>query len=977
MAAGQEPATLAATQGAANDSPLEQAVMAQEAAAEPAAAQPEVVVPDPLPEPYTSLFKHAREAPTEFNTWTSLISAAEKLADIGRIRQVYDAFLAEYPLCYGYWKKYADAEAKYVSLEEASLVYDRGVAAVPYSVDLWGHYAMHKQKVGAPVEEVERLFERGLAYVGMDYLSHGLWDKYLTYELGLGAHAQVAQLYSRLLRMPIQRLDEYRTRFHEYAAGHSAAELVSGQERASIASKLVQQHKEQQAAQEAAAAEAAAAAQAAQAAAEQNAATAAQAAGNTDTAQAMDTTADGDDAFDATAEETVAAAGHMLANIDAPAAVTTADCLAVDDAPVAEAGPDAANPIPSMLTVPTPDDIAATVMAGAAAAATDSDVPTAAAPLSVPPATETSFPASGPPAGFALAPPQVYPSKATESAVDTDMPQVTIPQSDGPGDDPMDEAAAVTEAAAAPPAPAAFTDPSSAASSDTVATSVVVGYAVADPASASLATKVAPMQTSADPAVQAAAAGTEAGMIVPEAPQAAVPATAEELITDEQIKAAWLTSVDEVYTVTKEEWYRRKPFEDAIKRPYFHVKPLDLAQLQNWSRYLDYIEEKKDIGMIIRLYERCLVACASYPDLWMRYVRWQEISSKAAAQVALERATSVHCKRRPEIQLFAAHFHERHGNLDTARALFRLVTERLAPTLIPGAVQHANFERRRGSKAAACAVYDKFLEREAGKDSSTYVFVVIQYMNALQCGFQDTQKAREVYNAALKKAQDSIMLWEGIIHFEENLPGSDRLARVLDIYNRAVAPADVAKPDSKAAAAADAPATNGVAEDGVTVSEEAAKAAAPQALPDSDRELLSTRSIDFVDTYGDANLLAKVEQQHSQRFKLPGKVAMASTSRKRSAEAADGAASKAAKTAAAATPAAAASYAAAGALPGPPAATGAAQSAAAAAASQAYYSSAAPYYQYPQAYPTAQQPYAYPAASAAAAPAYQYQGYYG
>ncbi len=48
-------------------------------AAEPAAAQSEVVVPDPLPEPYTSLFKQAREAPTEFNTWTSLISAAEKL----------------------------------------------------------------------------------------------------------------------------------------------------------------------------------------------------------------------------------------------------------------------------------------------------------------------------------------------------------------------------------------------------------------------------------------------------------------------------------------------------------------------------------------------------------------------------------------------------------------------------------------------------------------------------------------------------------------------------------------------------------------------------------------------------------------------------------------------------------------------------------------------------------------------------------
>jgi len=110
---------------------------------------------------------------------------------------------------------------------------------------------------------------------------------------------------------------------------------------------------------------------------------------------------------------------------------------------------------------------------------------------------------------------------------------------------------------------------------------------VAEPVTTSLATEVAPMQTSADPALQAAAPGPEAaiaGMTVPEAPQAAAPATAEELITDEQIKGAWLASVDEVYTVTKEEWYSRKPFEDAIKRPYFHVKPLDLAQLQNWSR---------------------------------------------------------------------------------------------------------------------------------------------------------------------------------------------------------------------------------------------------------------------------------------------------------------------------------------------------------------------------------------------------------
>ena len=38
-----------------------------------------------------------------------------------------------------------------------------------------------------------------------------------------------------------------------------------------------------------------------------------------------------------------------------------------------------------------------------------------------------------------------------------------------------------------------------------------------------------------------------------------------------------------------------------------------LNSIPTICRYLDYIEEKKDIGMIIRLYERCLVACASYP----------------------------------------------------------------------------------------------------------------------------------------------------------------------------------------------------------------------------------------------------------------------------------------------------------------------------------------------------------------------------
>lgn len=55
------------------------------------------------------------------------------------------------------------------------------------------------------------------------------------------------------------------------------------------------------------------------------------------------------------------------------------------------------------------------------------------------------------------------------------------------------------------------------------------------------------------------------------------------------------------------------PFEIAIKRPYFHVKPLDQAQLTNWWAYLDYkMKSGSSHAAVVRLFERCLVPCAAY-----------------------------------------------------------------------------------------------------------------------------------------------------------------------------------------------------------------------------------------------------------------------------------------------------------------------------------------------------------------------------
>ena len=75
---------------------------------------------------------------------------------IERIHRVYDTFLAEFPLCYGYWKKYADHEARLGSHESIIAVYERAVQAVTYSVDIWTHYCSYLISKQENPEEIRR-----------------------------------------------------------------------------------------------------------------------------------------------------------------------------------------------------------------------------------------------------------------------------------------------------------------------------------------------------------------------------------------------------------------------------------------------------------------------------------------------------------------------------------------------------------------------------------------------------------------------------------------------------------------------------------------------------------------------------------------------------------------------------------------------------------------------------------------------------
>ena len=76
--------------------------------------------------------------------------------DVQHIRSAYDAFLAEFPLCYGYWKRYAEAERRHGSNEAAAAVLERGVAATPYSTELWVAYANLLLAADAETDAVRR-----------------------------------------------------------------------------------------------------------------------------------------------------------------------------------------------------------------------------------------------------------------------------------------------------------------------------------------------------------------------------------------------------------------------------------------------------------------------------------------------------------------------------------------------------------------------------------------------------------------------------------------------------------------------------------------------------------------------------------------------------------------------------------------------------------------------------------------------------
>lgn len=124
------------------------------------------------------------------------------------------------------------------------------------------------------------------------------------------------------------------------------------------------------------------------------------------------------------------------------------------------------------------------------------------------------------------------------------------------------------------------------------------------------------MRTSEEAAAVAGAPSEAAGAVADAPSEAADQVNGGELqneAADASHKpvSAGLTEAEELekYIAIREEMYKKAKefdskiigFETAIRRPYFHVRPLNVAELENWHNYLDFIEREGDLNKVFEL----------------------------------------------------------------------------------------------------------------------------------------------------------------------------------------------------------------------------------------------------------------------------------------------------------------------------------------------------------------------------------------
>jgi len=234
-------------------------------------------------------------------------------------------------------------------------------------------------------------------------------------------------------------------------------------------------------------------------------------------------------------------------------------------------------------------------------------------------------------------------------------------------------------------------------------------------------------------------------------------------------------------------------FEDNIKRPYFHVKPLDKSQLKNWVEYLDYeIESNSSDRTVRNLFERCMVSCALYEDLWLKYADWAENKAKdiPLARDCYRRCCKIHLPKRANCRLEWATFEERQGRIEEARQILEDLNDRV-PGLLAVSARLFHLKRRGGKLTTEQLVAalktewanaQEFKERDGIEKEQFWACELAWYM----CKENRIAEARMVLDSSIERSPSAARLYRVRADIESyNKALFGWLDRLCDVYEKA------------------------------------------------------------------------------------------------------------------------------------------------------------------------------------------------
>ncbi|KAI9090990.1 putative mRNA splicing protein [Phlyctochytrium arcticum] len=255
--------------------------------------------------------------------------------------------------------------------------------------------------------------------------------------------------------------------------------------------------------------------------------------------------------------------------------------------------------------------------------------------------------------------------------------------------------------------------------------------------------------------------------------------------TDDQVQAELRQRIhtlkSEIYMRTQEGVHKRWVYESEIKRPYFHVKPLDEAQLSNWRKYLDFEEVEGDTGRIYFLYERCLVTCALYEEFWQRYIRFllSRQDTDGTRNVFI-RATNIFIPpSRPAVRLAYATFEEQEKRIEEARELYTQILAQL-PGHVETAIKLAHFERRQGGLGKAVESLNQNIT--AAPNAAGKAFLTAHKIKMSYAVDGNAESARSDFEQAVTQYSDSRFLWLQFLLFEIGQCGSQALTASAKVW---------------------------------------------------------------------------------------------------------------------------------------------------------------------------------------------------